>query len=48
MATQWLPITIQDLFPAEILVKDGECFVIREAQSFDDIFAKQSVPEHLQ
>ena len=34
--------------PAEILVKDGECFVIREAQSFDDIFAKQSVPEHLQ
>ena len=34
--------------PAEILVKNGESFVIREAQSFDDIFEKQSVPDHLQ
>ena len=34
--------------PAEILVKNGESFVIREAQSYDDIFEKQSVPDHLQ
>ena len=34
--------------PAEILVKNGESFVIREAQSFDDIFEKQSIPDHLQ
>ena len=33
--------------PAEILVKNGESFVIREAQTFDDIFEKQSVPDHL-
>ena len=34
--------------PAEILVKNGESFVIREAQTFDDIFEKQSIPDHLQ
>ncbi|MCQ2972792.1 MAG: diaminopimelate decarboxylase [archaeon] len=34
--------------PAEILVKDGEAFVIRKAQTFDDIFEKQSIPKHLE
>ena len=34
--------------PAEILVKDGESFVVREAESYEDVFRKQSVPEHLQ
>ena len=33
--------------PAEILVKNGESFVVREAQTYEDIFLKQSVPEHL-
>ena len=34
--------------PAEILIKDGESFVVREAESYEDVFRKQSVPEHLQ
>lgn len=34
--------------PAEILVKDGKPMVIREKQTFEDIFEKQTIPEHLQ
>lgn len=33
--------------PAEILVKNGKSFVVREAQTYEDIFEKQSIPEHL-
>ncbi|MGL6298045.1 MAG: diaminopimelate decarboxylase [Methanobacteriaceae archaeon] len=33
--------------PAEILIKDGECFVVREAETFEDLFNKQVVPPHL-
>ena len=33
--------------PAEVLVKDGEAMLVREAQTFDDLFEKQIVPEHL-
>ena len=32
---------------SEILVKDGECFVVRERQTFEDLYSKQSIPPHL-
>lgn len=33
--------------PAEILVKDGQCEVVREAETFEDLFNKQNIPERL-
>lgn len=33
---------------AEVLVKDGECFVVRERETFDDLFNKQIIPDHLE
>lgn len=33
---------------AEVLVKDGKTFLVREEESFEDLFTKQSIPEHLQ
>jgi diaminopimelate decarboxylase len=32
---------------AEVLVTDGECNVVRERQTFEDLYAKQSIPPHL-
>ena len=33
--------------PSEILVTDGKCTVIREKQTYEDLYAKQSIPPHL-
>jgi diaminopimelate decarboxylase len=33
--------------PAEILIKDGRSFLIREAESFDDLTRLQSIPDYL-
>lgn len=32
---------------AEVLVSNGHCFLIREAETFDDLFHKTVIPEHL-
>ena len=32
---------------AEVLVKDGNCFLVREKETFEDLFNKQSIPPHL-
>ena len=32
---------------AEVLVTDGECNVVRERQTFEDLYAQQSIPPHL-
>ena len=31
----------------EVLVKDGKCYLVREEETFDDLMAKQNIPEHL-
>lgn len=33
--------------PAEILVKNGKCFVVRDAETFEDLFRNQSLPPHI-
>ena len=33
--------------PAEILIKDGQSFLIREAESFEDLTRLQNIPDHL-
>ncbi|MDL2246235.1 diaminopimelate decarboxylase [Methanobrevibacter sp. OttesenSCG-928-K11] len=33
--------------PKEVLVSNGETIVVREEQTYDDIFEKQTMPEHL-
>ena len=33
---------------SEILVTDGECSVVRERETFEDLYAKQSIPPHLE
>jgi diaminopimelate decarboxylase len=33
--------------PAEILIKDGETYLIREQESWDDLMLRQIVPKHL-
>ncbi|MGL4670117.1 MAG: diaminopimelate decarboxylase [Methanobacteriaceae archaeon] len=33
--------------PAEILVKNGKCFVVRDAETFEDLFHNQSLPPHI-
>ena len=33
--------------PAEVLVNDGKPMLVRETQTFDDLFEKQTIPEHL-
>lgn len=32
---------------SEILVSDEKCYVVRERQSFEDLYEKQSIPPHL-
>jgi len=32
---------------SEILVTDGKCEVVRERQSFEDLYAQQIIPDHL-
>ena len=32
---------------SEVLVTDGECNIVREKQSFEDLFNKQVIPDHL-
>ena len=32
---------------SEILVSDGKCSVVRERQTFEDLYQKQSIPPHL-
>jgi diaminopimelate decarboxylase len=32
---------------SEILVTDGKCNVVRERETFEDLYAKQSIPPHL-
>ena len=32
---------------SEILVTNGKCNVIRERQSYEDLYEKQSIPPHL-
>jgi diaminopimelate decarboxylase len=32
---------------SEILVTDGKCSVVREKETFEDLYAKQSIPPHL-
>ena len=32
---------------SEVLVTDGECNIVREKQSFEDLFNKQIIPDHL-
>ncbi len=34
--------------PAEVLVTDGEATLVRKAQTFDDLFTNQIIPEHLE
>mgnify|MGYP000098055506 CR=1 FL=1 len=31
-----------------VLVKDGECFLTRERETFEDLFNKQIIPDYLQ
>ena len=33
---------------SEVLVKDGECFLTRERETFEDLFNKQIIPDYLQ
>ena len=33
--------------PCEVLVKDGESYLVRERESFEDLYRKQSIPPHL-
>ncbi len=33
---------------SEVLVENGNCHLVREKETFDDLMAKQSIPEHLQ
>jgi len=33
--------------PAEILIKDGKSYLIRKAESFDDLTRLQNIPDHL-
>jgi diaminopimelate decarboxylase len=32
---------------AEILINKGKTYTIREAESFDDLIARQIIPDHL-
>ena len=32
----------------KVLVKDGECFLTRERETFEDLFNKQIIPDYLQ
>ncbi|MBE6499371.1 MAG: diaminopimelate decarboxylase [Methanobrevibacter thaueri] len=32
---------------SEVLVNNGECFLVRERETFEDLYAKQSIPPHL-
>ena len=32
---------------SEVLISDGEAFLVRESQTFDDLYLKQSIPPHL-
>ena len=32
---------------SEVLVTDGKCTVVRERETFEDLYAKQSIPPHL-
>ncbi len=32
----------------EVLVENGKCHLVREKETFEDLMAKQSIPEHLQ
>ena len=32
---------------SEILVTDGKCQVVRERQTFEDLYANQIIPDHL-
>jgi len=34
-------------FPAEFLINNGEIYKIRDEETYDDLLAKQIVPEHL-
>jgi diaminopimelate decarboxylase len=33
--------------PAEILINNGETFLIRKAETIDELLASQSIPKHL-
>ena len=33
--------------PCEVLVKDGESYLVRERETFEDLYRKQSIPPHL-
>ena len=43
-----LQTTTQDQKASEVLVKDGECFLTRERETFEDLFNKQIIPDYLQ
>ena len=32
---------------SEVLVTDGKCQLVRERQTFEDLFVKQIIPDHL-
>ena len=34
-------------FASEVLISDGEAYVVRERETFEDLYAKQSIPPHL-
>ena len=33
--------------PAEVLIKKGEDFLVREAETYDDLLKSQIIPDHL-
>ena len=32
---------------SEVLVSDGNCQIVRERQTFEDLYAQQIIPDHL-